>query len=101
MHATHVLGDLQSRLLAIFKDFGDPQGGSKIAESRKTAFRKLFEKRIEKFFFSKLALRPTARPRMWKEKTVKKALTMKNVQKIIFEKKNCEKNLAPNLTPTP
>ena len=36
---------LQGRLLAIFDDFGGPQGGSKITKNRKKAFQKSIEKK--------------------------------------------------------
>ena len=38
---------LQGRLLAIFGDFGGPQGGSKIIKNRKKAFQKSIEKKDE------------------------------------------------------
>ena len=36
---------LQGRLLLIFGDFGDPQGGPKISKNRKSAFQKSIEKK--------------------------------------------------------
>ena len=39
---------LQGRLLAIFGDFGGPQGGPKITKNRKKAFQKSIEKKDEK-----------------------------------------------------